>query len=183
MKWTSVFLFLGFFLVILGVSTGYIPENATMPPRNESYGVIQHERSCLISAIYGECRNCSKKEMEAVTEVILNRVKHKKYPSTICEVVKQPKQFSFANNLSSISSIIPEFENMKYLDRKAYSRIESLVDSKVFSGQYQGNRILPVNATHYHTKRMKVYPSWAKKKILVKGIDKKFLHIYYAYID
>ena len=179
MKWTSVFNAIGVFLIVLVVSIGYIPENTSTPPRNESYGVIQQERSCLISALYGECRNCSKKEMEAITEVILNRTKHKKYPSTICGVVKQPKQFSFANNLSSLSSIIPEFENMKYLDRKAYGTIESLVDSKVFSGQYQGNRILPEGTTHYHTKQMKVYPSWSKKKILVKGLDNKFLHKYY----
>ena len=183
MRRSSVFAFLGVFLIVLWVGIGYVPENATTPPRNESYGVIQKERSCLISAIYGECRNCSKKEMEAISEVVLNRVKHKKYPSTICEVVKQPKQFSFANNLSSISSIIPEFENMKYLDRKAYDKIESLVDRKVFSGSYQGNRILPEEATHYHTKKIKKKPVWAKKKILVKGVDKKFLHKYYLVMD
>lgn len=183
MKWTSVFNAIGVFLIVLGVSIGYIPENTSTPHKNESYGVIQQERTCLISAIYGECRNCSEKEMEAITEVVLNRTKHKKYPSTICGVVQQPKQFSFANNLSSISDVIPEFENMKHHDKLAYAMIESLVDSKVFSGEYQGNRILPEGTTHYHTKQMKVYPSWSKKKILVKGIDNRFLHKYYVAIN
>tara|TARA_R110000787_G_C13335376_1_gene437731 strand:+ start:470 stop:943 length:474 start_codon:yes stop_codon:yes gene_type:complete len=49
------------------------------------------EFDCLVEAIYHEARSEDMIPMLAVANVILNRVKHKKFPNTICEVVHQGK--------------------------------------------------------------------------------------------
>ena len=46
---------------------------------------------CLVEALYHEARSEDIVPMLAVANVILNRVKHKKFPNTICEVVHQGK--------------------------------------------------------------------------------------------
>jgi len=50
---------------------------------------------CLTSAIYHEARGEPLLGQMAVAEVIVNRVVHRAWPNTVCEVVKQDKQFSF----------------------------------------------------------------------------------------
>jgi spore germination cell wall hydrolase CwlJ-like protein len=47
--------------------------------------------NCLVEALYHEARSEDIVPMLAVANVILNRVKHKKFPNTICEVVHQGK--------------------------------------------------------------------------------------------
>ena len=47
------------------------------------------EHTCLAKNIYFEARNQSISGMIAVSHVVLNRVKHERFPNTICEVVKQ----------------------------------------------------------------------------------------------
>ena len=47
------------------------------------------EHTCLAKNIYFEARNQSIAGMIAVSHVVLNRVKHERFPDTICEVVKQ----------------------------------------------------------------------------------------------
>src|ERR671916_33370 len=56
------------------------------------------EQDCLASAIYFEARGEPIKGQLAVAEVVLNRVASKKYPDSICAVVKQPWQFSFVKD-------------------------------------------------------------------------------------
>jgi spore germination cell wall hydrolase CwlJ-like protein len=50
---------------------------------------------CLASAVYFESRGEPLDGQLAVAEVILNRVASGRFRSTICDVVKQPSQFSF----------------------------------------------------------------------------------------
>ena len=60
--------------------------------------VIADEVTCLAQNIYWEARNQSIQGMYAVADVTLNRVKDKRWPSTVCEVVKQrrrSRQFSW----------------------------------------------------------------------------------------
>jgi spore germination cell wall hydrolase CwlJ-like protein len=51
--------------------------------------------SCLAAAIYFEARGEIQLDQIRVAETILNRVESKRYPNTVCEVVKQKHQFSF----------------------------------------------------------------------------------------
>ena len=53
------------------------------------------EFDCLASAVYYESRGEPLDGQLAVAEVILNRVRSGRFRSTVCDVVKQPSQFSF----------------------------------------------------------------------------------------
>lgn len=58
------------------------------------------EKRCLALTMYWEAREEGRKGMTAVGWVVLNRVKSKKFPNSICEVVHQKRrkrkcQFSF----------------------------------------------------------------------------------------
>lgn len=61
------------------------------PVINHVEKVNHDEIICLAQNVYHEARGESISGMEAVAHVTLNRVKHKKFPSTICGVVKQAK--------------------------------------------------------------------------------------------
>lgn len=50
---------------------------------------------CLSSVIHHEARGESRQGQIAVAQVVMNRVKDKRWPNTVCAVVKQPKQFSW----------------------------------------------------------------------------------------
>jgi N-acetylmuramoyl-L-alanine amidase len=52
---------------------------------------------CLSSVIYHEARGETKQGQIAVAQVVMNRVKSKHFPDTVCGVVKQPNQFSWYN--------------------------------------------------------------------------------------
>ena len=60
------------------------------------------EQDCLASAVYFEARGESLEGQLAVAEVVLNRSRSGRYPTTICGVVTQPMQFSFVNATRSI---------------------------------------------------------------------------------
>jgi len=115
---------------------------------------ISNERSCAIEALYFEGRGTSVKEQSAILDVIMNRVNHKDYPSTICGVVQQPKQLSYRNNFKSNANLIPEFQSMNSIDRKAYLEIEKIVDNRLFTGKIKPNSALPKNALFYHAKHI-----------------------------
>ena len=53
------------------------------------------ERECLAGAVYFEAQGESVEGQLAVAEVVLNRAASGEYPSSICDVVTQPAQFSF----------------------------------------------------------------------------------------
>ena len=54
--------------------------------------------ACLSLNIYFEARNQSIKGMALVAEVTINRVRHPDWPSRVCEVVWQNKQFSWTHD-------------------------------------------------------------------------------------
>jgi spore germination cell wall hydrolase CwlJ-like protein len=57
--------------------------------------VPDSEHECLAGAVYFESKGEPLQGQLAVAEVILNRAKSGKFPTTICGVVKQKSQFSF----------------------------------------------------------------------------------------
>ena len=56
------------------------------------------ERECLAGAVYFEAQGEPIEGQLAVAEVVLNRAASGEYPSSICEVVTQPAQFSFVRD-------------------------------------------------------------------------------------
>jgi spore germination cell wall hydrolase CwlJ-like protein len=63
-------------------------------------GALQASRDleCLSQAVYFEARGEPTAGQQAVAQVILNRVRHPSFPKTVCGVVYQGCQFSFACN-------------------------------------------------------------------------------------
>ena len=102
---------------------------------------------CLTQAVYFESRGEPFLGQVAVAETVLNRVDDPRWPSTVCNVVYQPYQFSFVHEVED-----------KYMDditakRKALEAVEYAVE----------NRSLP--STHYHN--LTVSPKWSRSPDMV----------------
>jgi spore germination cell wall hydrolase CwlJ-like protein len=145
-------------------------ENSVPRPRslNEmveqlaSAEVPDEEQHCLAGAVYFEARGEPIEGQLAVAEVVLNRAASRKYPSTICAVVKQPWQFSFVKN-----GKFPEIDKDSKAWRKAVAvaRIASL----------KLDQELSKDVLWYHADY--VAPVWRK------ALDKEAkigLHIFYS---
>ena len=52
---------------------------------------------CLTDTAYMEARGQGSRAMALVQDVVLNRVYDSRWPSSVCAVVYQPKQFSWSN--------------------------------------------------------------------------------------
>jgi hypothetical protein len=59
---------------------------------------LTDEGNCLATAVYFEARGESLEGQLAVARVVMNRAASGKYPSSWCEVVRQPAQFSFVRH-------------------------------------------------------------------------------------
>lgn len=115
---------------------------------------------CMALNIYHEARGESREGQIAVGHVTLNRVKSKKYPDTICEVVYQNKQFSWTHDR------IPD----RPRDIKNYNRIKRL-SYEILQGLHKD----PTSgSTYFHTK--KVNPWWSRSVKRTRIIGN---HIFY----
>jgi spore germination cell wall hydrolase CwlJ-like protein len=124
--------------------------------------VADEEQHCLAGAIYFEARGEPIEGQLAVAEVVLNRVASKKYPDSICAVVKQPWQFSFVKD-GKFPAINKDSKSWR--KAVAVSRIAKLkLDQK-----------LSTDTLWYHADY--VQPVW--RKALDKE-DKIGLHIFYS---
>lgn len=110
------------------------------------------ELGCLAMNIYQEARGESNQGKMAVAAVTMNRVKDKRYPNTICEVVWQPKQFSW-------TGLNVKYHSPKNL--KAWAQALELAKLFMDGANWSGVG----SATHYHA--ITVTPSWVDKKQLV----------------
>ncbi|MCZ4272015.1 cell wall hydrolase [Maritalea porphyrae] len=138
---------------------------------------VQAEKDCLTKAVYHEARGEPEAGQWAVAQVILNRVKSRKYPNTVCGVVYQNAhkanrcQFSFACDGKSDSG-----GNGNRIVRVSWVKA-GLIANYAYK-QYQQrkpSKILPETALFYHAKR--VQPKWASAYQPVKQIG---AHIFYT---
>jgi len=89
---------------------------------------------CLAVAIFFEARGEPIDGQELVANVILNRVEHSSYPDTVCEVVNQPKQFSYTHELPSLGMSDNPLDYNTYHDRKAWEISKSLAQETLDNG-------------------------------------------------
>jgi Cell Wall Hydrolase len=135
-------------------------------PEAEGTSDYQRALTCLTQTISYEAGNEPLEGQEAVAQVVLNRVRHPAYPSTVCGVVYQGStrktgcQFTFTCDGS-----LKRGRTAASLDR---SRI---VAERVLRGQAS---TLVGGATHYHADY--VSPYWAPSLIKVAQIG---AHIFY----
>ena len=121
--------------------------------------------TCMAQNIWFETRSGGFEDKIAVGHVVLNRVRAGNYPDTICEVIWQPKQFSWTHDGQS-----DEVELINRIDREAWMRAV-MAAHLTMTGEVKD---FSNGATHYHANY--VSPGWSKAmtNVAVHG-----QHIYY----
>ena len=122
----------------------------------------QAELRCLALNVYHEARNQSDKGQEAVALVTINRVIDKRWPNTICGVVKDYKQFSWFWDGKSDTP----YEHDKWA-------AALILASAVIDGQIQD---FTQGANHYHAAYVKPY--WIKDPHMTVTL-REDAHIFY----
>ena len=122
--------------------------------------ISDNEKDCMALNVYHEGRSESYLGQYMIMDVVNNRSKSKYYPTNICDVVKQRKQFSWYNN---------GWKPAK--NKKVLRAIRKKVD--VFFILI-ANRDISKGSMWYHTKRVK--PKWRKHLTQVATIEN---HIFY----
>lgn len=124
---------------------------------------------CLATAIYFEARGETYRGQVAVAQVVMNRLKHRLYPKTICGVVFQNQTSRNACQFSFACDGIPE----TVTDGKSWKQAQEIA-----AGVTDGELYLPEvsDATHYHATY--VSPDWAPRMHKVTQIG---LHVFYRF--
>lgn len=107
--------------------------------------------ACLAEALYFEARGETIKGQFAVAEVIMNRVKSARFPSSVCGVINQGTgkryQCQFTYTCDGRQEIISERGAYRLVERVAQATLDGKVPP------------LTNGATHYHTTAVR--PRWA----------------------
>ena len=129
----------------------------------------EQEATCLAKNMYYEARNQGLAGQLAVSLVVMNRVKDKRYPNTICEVVYQgPISKWWLKEKGKIVPIRNRCQFSWYCDgksddpknKKKYKFFLDLSRDLVYGNM----KVVDITegATHYHADY--VYPDWRKTK-------------------
>lgn len=111
--------------------------------------------TCMACAVYYESKSEPHQGQVAVAAVVMNRVGSNQFPSTVCKVVYQPHQFSWATSA-------------KYRSRERNARLWSnslAVAKSVLAGDYTDPS---GGALYFHNNRER--PGFAKTKKVVAVI-------------
>ena len=135
-----------------------------------SYG---NENECLTDNIYFEARSQGFAGWVAVAQVTLNRVEDKRFPNTICEVVKQGLTYQSGHPIKNKCqfSWYCDGKSDEIINTKIHEEISIMVNNYIHFGFD-----ITDGATHYHADY--VLPSWAKTKTKTIEIDD---HIFYRW--
>lgn len=122
---------------------------------------LDEQGNCVAVAIYHEARGESLEGQLAVANVIMNRARSGRYPSTWCEVVKQPAQFSFVRR-----GRFPSVDE----DSAAWQRAQSIARIAALNIAAEvGPDVLWYHADY-------VSPSWGKRLTVAEKVG---THIFY----
>ena len=128
-----------------------------------------NEYRCLLRAVWHEARGESFKGQLFVSKTILNRTRSERFPQSICKVVYQKYQFSFAHKIPmNKQNVRPKTE----LEKQTFRQVElasfiSIWVDRLGIDFSQGSK-------YYHT--LNVSPVWRYK---LKTIGVVGNHIFY----
>ncbi|HET9811950.1 MAG TPA: cell wall hydrolase [Sphingomicrobium sp.] len=122
---------------------------------------LGEQANCLATAVYFESRGESLEGQLAVAEVVMNRAASGQYPSTWCDVVKQPWQFSFVRH--------GQFPAINY-NSDAWSKAQGIARLAMANVM----RSVPNDVLWYHADY--VSPSWGSRLTYVERIG---AHLFY----
>jgi spore germination cell wall hydrolase CwlJ-like protein len=151
-------------ILILGVTSLAI-EPATADtsgelPVNELFTKVERPQLyCLAKNIYFEARSDNLAGRYAVADVVLNRVKDRRYPETICKVIHQGEKDASGNmkkNRCQFSWYCDGVADIA-LNQEKWNEAQTVAFQIVTKGSFRG---LTEGANHYHATY--VNPSWNK---------------------
>ncbi len=136
---------------------------------------------CLALNTYHEAKNQSLVGQIATAQVVMNRVADHRYPSTICEVVKQGPTRPSWEDPAKEYPIKHRCQFSWYCDgkpdipknEKAWKKAQDVAFLVLYN---KINLDVTEGATHYHATYVK--PAWAKTKTRTTRIEK---HIFYRW--
>jgi len=118
---------------------------------------VSREYQCLVSLLWHESRSESELGIKYVLSVVENRKNSSRYPNTYCEVMLQPKQFSFVHERLEQGLTLKAVPEVA--EKKKFDFITELAYD-VVQGNFES--LLPDNVLHYTT--TKVSNRWTRKK-------------------
>ena len=125
--------------------------------------------ACLALAVYHEARGESAAAQLAVAEVVINRAAHPDFPSSVCDVVKQPSRRPVTRPAACQFSFWCDGRDDTPHDKAAWETSQQSA-AQALSGDTLGH-----GAVYYHTKA--VSPSWAKRLEVVGSVGS---HVFYT---
>ncbi|OJU19600.1 MULTISPECIES: cell wall hydrolase [unclassified Sphingomonas] len=135
------------------------PTLAAAVAAQQTRGEIDEDMRCLAGAIYYESKGEPLAGQLAVAEVILNRADSGRFGDTICDVVKQPGQFSFVRG-GRVPAVDPS--------RPAW-RTALAVAKVALNDAWESNAD---DALYFHARR--AAPGWGRTRVATIGN-----HIFY----
>ena len=156
------------FLVVLFIAFCFVFIAVRKAAHVEEMG---SEMGCLVEAVYFEARSETFTGQLAVAQVILNRVRHKKFPNTICDVVHdgvhhRGKPVKYKCSFSYWCDGKSERIRNPQAYEKAITVAHLALEGVTVSGLHK--------SLYYHTDY--VNPKWAKRKKFVRRIGS---HLFY----
>ena len=149
---------------------------------NQLYTADTHpEEFCLAQNIYYESRTDNLAGQAAVADVVLNRVNDRRYPATICEVVKEgPISKWWKEEKNKEVPVRDRCQFSWYCDGKPddqpegnkWKKAQELAYKMIHQDYMRG---ISEGATHYHATY--VNPKWNRNMHLIGRIG---LHIFYV---
>ena len=133
---------------------------------------------CLALNVYHEAKNQSFIGQVAVAQVVMNRVKDKRYPNNVCDVVKQGLTYKWNTSIPIKNkcqfSWYCDGKSDEVKDEKSYQKILDFARLIM----HNGIKFVDITdgATHYHADYVK--PDWAKTKTRTTEIGD---HIFYRW--
>jgi len=130
-----------------------------------------------------EARGEGREGMQAVHQVVLNRVRSRKYPSTICGVVLQKYQFSWTADKLKVNGMFDSTDYEDFNERlTGFNQKDSLAYQQAVivasRGVTEGSRaIVEGDLEHVlHYARLDVQVQWMSSMTAVKRIKN---HVFY----
>ena len=160
-----------FILLLLTKERQTLPEYSddVTNPRYLPISDDEREQRCLEEVMWYEARGEGLQGMKAVANVVLNRVNSEIYPKSICDVVDQPRQFSYRNHLKPSQRIEINPSPSEY---DLYAEMQSHI-RRWRTEDFEP--ILEHNVLWYANSKVSNY--WTKTKTKVKQIGK---HVFYT---
>jgi spore germination cell wall hydrolase CwlJ-like protein len=131
--------------------------------------VSDKERWCLATAIYFEARGEAYRGQVAVAQVVMNRVKDRRYPNTICGVVYQNQSRRNSCQFSFACDGMPE----TITDKPSWEQAQDIA-ARYTAGELYLTEV--GDATHYHATYVR--PAWAPRMQKVTQVG---LHVFYKF--